>query len=221
LRLGALLLATLAACGAPPLAGGAAALGNRDDARRGVLSAVLDALADPESRLLVVDDTLRPGRFKGSDVEVPASGAARAYFLPDGRWILRPDIEGVTPEIFEDWLAHIAPAPTPRDLVASRPIERLSADGYAALFPKKRGDVTPSAGEENEDLVSRPFRRRYPGASCYLHLSDVGFSPSSDRALVRAVTHHPRTFSGLWFFLRREGDRWVVVEKRRSWISCG
>jgi hypothetical protein len=194
----------------------------RAAARREALAAVLDACCVGETtRVLVVDDTLRPGRLRSS-AEERAERANDAVVLPDGSWALPPRIDGVTPALFADWLAQRAPSPAPRDLAASRPIEWLSPDGFAALMPSRDAEVTPTTGEEDDpDPTMRHFRARFPGAGGWTRLSDVGLSPSLDQALVLVTRVGGRSTSKRWYFLRREGDRWVVVGERLSLISCG
>jgi hypothetical protein len=197
----------------------------RAAARREVLSAVLEACCgEPTGRVFVVDETLRPGRLRLSAAEVPAERAKDAVVLPDGSWALPPQIEGVTPALFEDWLAQRAPSPAPRDLKASRPIEWLSADGFAALMPGRAAEVTPRTGEEEDprpDPWMRHFHARFPGAGAWIRSSDVGFSPSFDQALVLVSRVGDWSSSSRWYFLRREGGQWAVVAERLSVISCG
>ncbi len=211
-RLVAVALASLclSACGRPPLA-------PREVARREVLAAVLDALyVEPGTRVLVIDDDLSPDLGYAKDTPPRPDRAADAVTLPDGTWMYRPTLEGLAPETFADWLAHAARVPAPRDLAASRPIEWFTEASSRAIEPVV---ITPD-GPAGESPAWMGFHHRYPGSSGLVHLSDVGFSPRGDQAVLQASSlAGGLAGSGWWVLLRRQGGHWVVVVKKRTWVA--
>lgn len=198
---------------------------DRDLAVREVLTAVLDGVyVRPDTRLLVVDETLDPDRYYGEKESPPAKRLADVVSLPNGTWILRPRSEefrpriaGITPGTLEDWVAHSAPMGAPRSLSASRPIVWFSEGEWGALKPE------PVSGTRYTDALKarwRAFHARFPASSGWVHLSNVGFSPDHDEALLQASYRSGLGDSaGYWVLLRRDGVRWVVAGRQSLWRS--
>ena len=209
----------LAACREPPPPPpppAAAPLSSREIARRAVLSAALDLFdKDPDTRtkeqvLVVVDEMLQPRRtYEPKDVPA-TSRSADVASLPNGRKVLRPKIDLLAAETFDDWVAHATAAtPAPKDLTAKLPIEWFSEAGWDALETRPKHSPW------------RAFYRRFPKSWGWVHLSDVGFSRSQDQALLQESHSYDGCGCGSWLLLRRKDDRWVVIERKRTYIACG
>ncbi len=187
---------------------------DREAARREVLAAALDVFdKDPDTGrqqqvLVVVDDTLRPRRSYDAGHVPPSSRAADMAPLPDGRKVYRQRMEALAAGTFEDWVTHTTPTPAPKDLVATLPIEWFSEADWDALTATS-GSRWPA------------FRRRFPNAWGRVHLSDVGFSPSHDQALLQESHDYDTCSAGSWLLLQRKDDRWMVVDRASMFIACG
>lgn len=77
-----------------------------------------------------------------------------------------------------------------------------------------------STGWSEDNAFWKKFHGRYPGSSGWIQLSDVGFSPTRDQALLQvAETRGLMAGEGYWVLLRREGGRWTLAQKKRRWIA--
>jgi len=165
--------------------------------------------------LVVVDDTLRPRRTYDAGFVPRSSRAADMASLPDGRKVYQPKIDTLAAGTFEDWVAHTTPTPAPKDLVAKLPIEWFSKADWDALKAQS-GTSPPEFG-----LRWPAFMRRFPKAWGRVHLSDVGFSPSHDQALLQESHDYDACSAVSWLLLQRKEARWVVVDRARTFIACG
>jgi hypothetical protein len=133
--------------------------------------------------------------------------------LPDGSRTLAPDLRGFDPGTIEDWSQRATDSPAPRDLAADRPIDWLTPEELYSI------PIRPEEADVDEGSW-RAFHRVYPGSSGHVSLSDVGFSPNFDEAVVRASTlrggHDGACY---WVLLRKRDGRWVVAEKQLEWIA--
>jgi hypothetical protein len=193
---------------------------DRDAARREVLVAALADLGGdpdegPNAEVLVVDDVLQPQKTYEADYEPPAKRAADLVTLPGGRKVYRPDVAALGSDTFDDWVARSSPVPAPRDLAGTPRIEWLGRDDWKAL------PIKPAHYAHEPGSRWGTYRDRFPKSSPWLHVSDVGFSTSHDQALLQASRDSEGTSSGFWMLLRREGGRWSVAERRRTYIACG
>lgn len=179
---------------------------DREAARRAVLAAVLADVAtgpDAEARgvVLVVDDTLQPSSVYDADHVPKPDRVGDVVPLPDGRKVYRPAIETLAAEAFDDWIAHTAPVPAPREITSPLPIEWFS--------------------EPPETESPAPARPRTRESAGFVRVSDVGFSASHRQALVQAMHGTDGCSVGAWLLLEREGGRWKIVSRRRTFIACG
>jgi len=165
-----------------------------------VLAIALEALALEYRRglegALRVDDTLQPSRTYDEKYVPPAGRALDLVVLPGGKRAIRPMIEGIAEGTFEDWVARTPSSPAPRDLPTSLRIEWSSttARQVAAASARRSARIT---------------------------VSDVGFSTARDQALVEASGSSDSCASGSWLLLANKDGRWVVIQKRRTFIACG
>lgn len=201
-----------------PVARSPAPAFDRELARRAVLVAVLEALhRRKDTRRFVLDPMLAPDRLDLAwDAELEKSFSPGGWMtLPDGRRMLRPGLKNLDAGLLADWAAHTKPTPTPRDGVASLPIEWFTEADWKAL----RSEPAPAKGDDLEDRWGA-FHRLHPQSSGWITLSDVGFSADGTQALVQTSSlSGGLDGSGHWVLLRRVDGVWTVAEAYESWVS--
>lgn len=188
---------------------------DRETERIAVFEAVLERKfpRDRWTERLVVATTLRHGQ------EAVLSGDAAKYEdlladrfpLPDGALVIGPGRSvGANAGATADWGTHLSPVPTPRAIRSSLPIDWLTDEEWGGYFGTGR------------DLYAEwaRFDARHPLSSGRIELSDVGFSPSGDAALLFVSRiRGARNGFGAWALLKRDSGRWCVTKISYGWFN--
>jgi hypothetical protein len=175
--------------------------------RTAAYSTVLETVyRDNRTRQFVVGTTLLPG--------APISPAADLVWvrstLGKSQQILHdcvvdepPDSLGAGAATVADWRAHLSPSPTPRTIQTALPVRWISVAEWNAFFDPA-GDLMQQWARVQSE---------FPDSSGRITLSDVGFSPSGDEALLyTSRMRGGRDGFDAWVLLKRSEGRWSVAK---------
>ena len=195
---------------------------DRELERRAVMRVVLtEAYGQDWVKRFVLDPTLQGGDSAPGErmTEILRAKGWREELLelPDGRRVMPPGIAGldVGAPLIADWAAHGAPSPVPQDLDLPLPVEWFTDADWDAL----EGVVITGEGAYNSPKW-QAFHLKHPDSAGVITLSDVGFSPGGDQALIYAASSSGSLAgSGGWILLEKRDGHWTIVQRKRTWVS--
>jgi len=189
----AVLIITLAACGAAPTSTPTPSGNQVDVEEQAVYTAVLRELYSASSYVIMEKTATDPGGAENTAQTLD-------YVLQNMH-----DVTPATAESFQTRNDAAYPIRTDMDLGVEYVL--LSQSGMNEIFGQNQ------SGWEI-------FYNRYPDAPGITTLSRVGFSDSFDQALVYVGTQsYWLAGAGYFFLLRKAGGNWLIDQKVMTWIS--
>jgi hypothetical protein len=183
---------------------------------------LVDLYRRPTTKRFVVDKTLRARGAEQEpldDHEIERLRKAGLRFeeplkLSDGSRVFRPTMKGLDRQWVDDSAAHGASSATPIDLDTPLPVDWASEADWSAV------EVRVGNDRIDLDATWEAFHRRHPGSEGWVHLADVGFSPTGDAALTYAWSlAGSLDGGGAWILLEKREGRWTIVKQENDWVS--